>query len=93
MTAIKVEVEITDSVIDKIAKRVMEINKSNEDDKASSKDLSEQMYYTPKQIANITGIQYNTVRSHIRAGLLKSTKIGKAHKISQEDLKTYLNRK
>lgn len=94
MTAIKVEVEITDSVIDRIAKRVVEINKSNEDEKTTSKkDLSEQKYYSAKQISKITGIQYDTVRRHIRAGLLISKKIGKAHRISEDNLKTYLNNK
>lgn len=50
----------------------------------------QKIYYTPRDIADMFGLNYRTVLEHIHKGKLKSKKIGKEFKVSQYDLNQYM---
>lgn len=47
--------------------------------------------YTPVQVANLLGINNQTVYNMIRRGDIKSTKIGNNYYIAEENIKKYLH--
>ena len=47
-------------------------------------------FYTTRDIAEMTGLQENTIRKFINLGKIKTTKIGNNHIISPDDLRDFL---
>jgi len=45
-----------------------------------------QDYYTPREIAEMMGVHYQTVMNWLRSGKLRGVKIGQIWKISKEAL-------
>jgi len=45
-----------------------------------------------REVHNLTGVKTQTLRDHIKAGLLKFSRPGKHYLINQKDLNEYLNR-
>ena len=46
-----------------------------------------------REIADMVGLNYYTIQRHITEGKLVGNKLGRSHKISQENLNKYLNNK
>lgn len=47
--------------------------------------------YTKKEVAEILGITERTVWNYIKAGKIKASKIGGKWKVTEENLKKYVN--
>lgn len=47
--------------------------------------------YTKKEVADILGVSERTVWNYIKAGRLKAVKIGGKWKVSDENLKKFVN--
>jgi excisionase family DNA binding protein len=47
--------------------------------------------YTVKEVAIILKVTYRTVWNHIKAGKLKAGKIGREWKVTETDLKEFVN--
>lgn len=50
-------------------------------------------YFTVKEAAKLAECSAQTIGIHIRRGILKASKPGKSYKISETDLKNYINGK
>lgn len=76
---------ITDeALIDAIAKRVIEI--TNPD---FFKD--QEHYYSVKEVARIANVTPQTIKKHIKNDLLLADKPGRDYRISESNLKLYIN--
>lgn len=49
-------------------------------------------YYTPQEIADNLKLNINTIYQYIRENKLKAVKIGNRYRISENDLKEFLDR-
>ena len=78
---IKIEVEITDAIIDRIADRVIQ--------KTESKPSETKL--TVSQVCERLGKSERTVYRYIKKELLKTTKEGKEHIITETNLKNFIN--
>jgi excisionase family DNA binding protein len=56
-------------------------------------EKKEKDFYTVREIADMVGLNYYTIQRHITEGKLVGNKLGRSHKISQENLNKYLNNK
>lgn len=52
----------------------------------------EDNFYTPQDIAKILKVAYMTVYRWIRAGKLMANRAGKQYRITNEELKRFINR-
>ncbi|AXG80249.1 helix-turn-helix domain-containing protein [Streptomyces paludis] len=48
--------------------------------------VRQQLYYSADQVAELLGLHPKTVRTHIRNGRLKASRVGRQYRISHEDL-------
>ncbi len=85
--ALKLEVDLSEQQLKKIAEYISTFGLLP-DLESKEKPLAEQ-FMTVKQVAHFTNQSTQTVINHIKQGLLKSSKIGKFHRISRQDLKDY----
>jgi len=46
--------------------------------------------YTPKEVAEVLKVSYRLVLDEIKAGKLKASKVGRGYRITEEQLKRYL---
>lgn len=51
-----------------------------------------QEYFYIKEVSQMTGISEDTIRRHIKAGILIASQPGKYYRISQSDLTNYIER-
>jgi predicted site-specific integrase-resolvase len=88
--ALKIEVELNDEQIDKIAARTADIITSRNPTKEDKNAIERQ--YTLAEIEANTGIKVRALAEHIRAGRLTATKPGgqKNYSVSESDLNKYL---
>lgn len=50
-------------------------------------------FYTVEEVAEILSVHWQTVHALIKRGELKAIKVGKRYRISDEDLKKYIESK
>lgn len=74
-------IELDDPFIDGIVKRVCE--------ELKVKQVGET--YSTKEVAEKIGVNEQTIRRHIREGLLKATQNGKSYIITEQNLKKYIS--
>lgn len=86
--ALKVEVDLSDDQLKKIAHYIVAFGLLPGGEN-KEKPLNEQ-YMTVKQVAKFTGVTEQTILNHIRSGLLKAERVGKFHRISRQSLKEYM---
>lgn len=55
--------------------------------------VKEQDYYTLKQIAEMWGMNLQTIRIYVKNGELKASKVGKQYIVSKEHLKEFVESK
>lgn len=91
MESIKIEIELTESTILRIAEKVDVINSSKQ--KVNTPGGNSDKYYTVPELSELLKITENTLRIHLRDGILKGSKKGKNWLISQKSLNNYLNKK
>lgn len=48
-------------------------------------------YYTAEEVADILKLQLSTIRNYLAQGKMKGAKIGKSWRITEEDLKEFIN--
>ena len=90
MESIKIEIELTESTILRIAEKVDAINSK----KVKAKPENElEKYYTVGDLSKLIKTSENTLRIHIRKKILNASKKGKNWIISQKSLNNYLNKK
>lgn len=89
MESIKFEVELTTDHIARIAKQVAKINGKEKLDTLKEEIIKE--HFTLKEVAKKIAVSEQTLKRHIKAGILKSNKPGKSHLITTENLNKYLN--
>ena len=53
--------------------------------------MEKEQYYSIKEVAVMLKVAYLTVYRWIQAGKLKAVKAGKQHRISKDDLTTFLS--
>ncbi|MFG3437671.1 helix-turn-helix domain-containing protein [Nonomuraea sp. NPDC047897] len=51
-----------------------------------------QQYYSVDQVAELLDLHVRTVRSYVRDGKLKATRIGKQYRVTRADLEAFLGR-
>ncbi|MDF2710802.1 MAG: MerR family transcriptional regulator [Nonomuraea muscovyensis] len=51
-----------------------------------------QRYYSVDQVAELLDLHVRTVRSYVRDGKLRATRIGKQYRVTREDLEAFLGR-
>ncbi|MDH6118536.1 helix-turn-helix domain-containing protein [Kitasatospora sp. GAS204B] len=51
--------------------------------------MAQQLYYSVDQVADLLGLHVRTVRSYVRDGRLKATRVGKQYRITREDLAVF----
>lgn len=87
--AIKVEVELSDNDIKKIAKEVANINEQKEFEIGENGEK----YYTIAQAAEKFNLNKRTLQDHVSKGLVIANKPGgsRTFKISESNLNKYLN--
>ena len=54
-------------------------------------DMEELRIYTVKEVAELLQVSKMTVSRYIKSGRLKSSKLGRMHRIIESDLKAFLN--
>lgn len=86
----KLEVELSQDSINKIAKIVADINYKKEPKREVINPTSQDFQYSVREIAKMCKQSERNIRIHIRAKLLVATKIGKSWKISQENYLKYI---
>lgn len=77
-------VDLTEKVLEAVSNRIIEI--TNPD---FFKD--QETTYTVKEAARLADCTAQTIGNHIRAGILIATKVGKSYKITESNLKAYIN--
>ncbi len=73
----------------KLTAKQLDSIKNQEDKKA---EVLNRDYYTFKEVSQITGMHYMTVRNHAISGELQTTEIGKSKRVSKEQLQNYLKK-
>lgn len=58
-------------------------------DGARGDGVAQQLYYSVDQVADLLGLHVRTVRSYVRDGRLKATRVGKQYRITREDLAVF----
>jgi excisionase family DNA binding protein len=51
--------------------------------------MAEKKYYTKKETAEILGVNPKTIERYLLAGKLKGARLGKAWKISEDDIQAF----
>jgi excisionase family DNA binding protein len=51
--------------------------------------MAQQHYYSAEQVADLLGLHVRTVRTYVRDGRLKATRVGKQYRITREDLAAF----
>lgn len=88
MSTIKLEVTAIDpEVVDAIARKVIELTGN------IPKKESFEKSYDVNEVADIVGKTGQTIRKHIKDGLLEANKTGKSWTITKSNLKNYVNGK
>ena len=83
MKKINVTIPLPDDFIDQVADKVNRLNPKQHPENTK-------LYYTVKEVANLTEVCKRTIQNHIKAGLLKASKPGKSFLISDANLKKYM---
>lgn len=86
----EVTVSLTRESIEKIAKKVAYINAKAKEEKENRSRVAE-TFFTIKEVSDMLKLEPQTIRVHIRKGILKAHKTGKAWIVSQENLNKYTN--
>jgi len=86
---ILIEAELSPQQIQEIAKEVAKIMTPKTETKTSNSDSLELL--TVQQACKLAGVDEQTIRRHIKNGILSAKKIGKSFKINRENLNTYLH--
>lgn len=47
-------------------------------------------FYTAKELAELLKLNIDTIRRYLRTGKIKASKFGKTYRVSDEDLKRFL---
>jgi excisionase family DNA binding protein len=85
MEGITVTIQVTEEILDAIARRVAE--------KQSMPPMVSKKLYTTDEVAQLLGKTRQTINIHIDKGLLKAKKIGNRWTITEEQLNNYINGK
>ncbi len=56
-----------------------------------NKPLEEIKLYTLPQVQKITGVSYRTLQNYVKDGRIKAAKIGGKWKVTEENLRAFLN--
>ena len=75
-----------EALINAIAERVIEITNPGF-------FKQQEIYYSVNEVAKIVGVKPQTIRRHIKDKILFAEKPGKNHRISESNLKLYINGK
>jgi excisionase family DNA binding protein len=51
--------------------------------------MTQQLYYSVDQVADLLGLHVRTVRGYVRDGRLKATRVGRQYRITREDLESF----
>lgn len=51
--------------------------------------MARQLYYSVDQVAELLGLHVRTVRTYIRDGRLRATRVGRQYRITHEDLEAF----
>lgn len=87
---LKIEVELNNDAIDKIAKRVIQISEGTKD---VSKPVLVQKVFSVNEVAKIIpSLSPDTIRRYCKNGILEASKTGKSYLIPQESLDKYLTK-
>jgi hypothetical protein len=82
----------TESFINKLAKKVAVINKTDDSQKRRLLiPTNEELQYTVGEVAEMSKQSESTITRHIRDGLLIGSKVGKSWKITQNNYLKYIN--
>lgn len=81
----KIEVTGIDTeLVEAVARKVIELT-------GQEIKSPEEVIYTVEQVADITKVSIQTIRNHIKNGILKAHKVGHPWQIKESNLKTYMN--
>lgn len=81
-------VTISTESINEIALKVAKINAKAKEEKVKVNRISE-TFFTIKEVSEMLKLEPQTIRVHIRKGILTAHKTGKSWIISQENLNKY----
>ncbi|MDR2223594.1 MAG: helix-turn-helix domain-containing protein [Flavobacteriaceae bacterium] len=87
---IEVKVPLTEAQLKQIALYIIQTGMLEQLIEKKEVPLEEQLL-TLRQVANLTGLNPQTINNHIKSGIIKAVKIGSQWRISRKALKDYAN--
>lgn len=97
MDSININIDLTPKMIDKLTDKILVkggkrvIEAIAERAVVEKKKEVTEIVYTVKEVAEITKQSTQTVHNHIKHEILKATRLGKDFRITETNLKNYIN--
>lgn len=88
--ALEIKVDLTEPQLKQIALYIVQTGMIEKLLEKTETPLEEQ-FLSIKQVANLTGLNPQTINSHIKSGILEAKKFGSQWRITRQALKNYAN--